>query len=69
MKGDIMFSLLEDIIDVIAFRQFLTKGQKWFFVFFYAILGGILFVGNILLIGVRIFNWFLGLLVGGGKKK
>ena len=39
-----MFSLLDDIIDVIAFRQFLTKGQKIFFFFFYAILGSILFV-------------------------
>ncbi len=63
-----MFSLLEDIIDVIAFRQFLSKGQKVFFFFFYLILGSILFVGNILLTGVKIFAWFTGLLVGGGKK-
>lgn len=63
-----MFSLLDDIIDVIAFRQFLSKGQKVFFFFFYLILGSIVFVGNILLLGLKIFNWFLGLLLGGGKK-
>ena len=53
-----MFSLLEDIIDVIAFRKFLSKGQKVFFFFFYMILGSIVFVGNILLLGLKIFNWF-----------
>ena len=63
-----MFTLLEDIVDVIAFRQFLTKGQKWFFVIFYAILGSILLVGNVILLGVKAFAWFMGLLAGSDHK-
>lgn len=59
---------LNDWIDLIAFRNFLTAGQRLFLVIFYLIIGSIKIVGGILLAGLKVFVWFTGLLVGGGKK-
>ena len=59
---------LNDWIDLIAFRNFLTAGQRLFLVIFYLIIGSIKILGGILLAGLKIFNWFLGLLVGGNSK-
>ena len=54
--------MLDGLIDLYIFRDWLTKEQKWFFIIFYLVTGLILLVGYFIIICLKLFILFLRLL-------
>lgn len=54
--------MLESLINLYFFRDWLTKKQKWFFIIFYLVIGLILLVGYFIIICLKLFIFFLRLL-------
>ena len=54
--------MLEGLIDLYIFRDWLTNKQKWFFIIFYLVTGLILLVGYFIIICLKLFIFFLRLL-------
>ena len=54
--------MLDGLIDLYIFRDWLTNKQKWFFIIFYLVTGLILLVGYFIIICLKLFIFFLRLL-------
>ena len=54
--------MLDGLIDLYIFRDWLTNKQKWFFIIFYLVTGLILLVGYFIIICLKLFILFIRLL-------
>lgn len=59
--------MIDNWINLFTFRNYFSGGQKWFLVIFNLIITLILIMGNIVLLGLKLFISLLGLFVSDGK--